>query len=1274
MPVRPIAPSGPSVGLLPSQLPAAAAIPNAFAGILAQRFHNFLLASGDKINWREVLNDKTVINSVTELYLGVGESFFNRPEALPFRITLANNGPHSNNLVDVTNVVVNHPADLKRVGYRPISATNYVLARVFDERDIQACFDIPTEVFNELIKLRAEKQQLDMAAERLPTDMSNASKATRLRAVEKAIQFADDTEARVTAMATRPAINAKFSLERGMPVQMVHAVEDAGFPYAMACVVNENATSIMDTGATPGDWVRSHNLQRELVNEYIDKTAASAFLLAKRPRRINDFVRQGRKSIQRIGPLKTPGATGPKDNIYITTGNVTVPVDGVIYLPSEVCEYLDTETEVEVLSGRLSTDQNVYYRTLDSFMGDRSNQHVIMAVEDNGTKERTFKSIMAEKGGAVLSPMTKRMTNEMEERESRSRGLFRLTEMAKAVMADPNMKPGEDNVFFRADIDETMSYVMVDDRACLLHPIENVQPRLNGPENPEGRSPSLTSYRAAYFHTTLGDMDRDNTRSRDYMAMLTGPGGAAGGPEFRRTDKSDADTFSIKSAYVSVPGINSRKSTFKFTPVNHMMTALANPTFYDADHHERCLNQMLTQYTLAPPKVQARIRDALAAARNANDLVEAVYDNWDCCTGIVGDGGAAAEQKLNDIELALLFDIRDRVRPGAAGQREFELRRRNRLIDLPLPDMTALHNNVAHFCASGVISEADLRTINARLITMRDEWDNVRMGPMARELTPANPEAHRGAVVAFAEGDDEIFTKLINGLKASFGKTIHETDNLNMASTLFSIRHAVNNNDGADRTQATSQWLLFKYCVAPVISKWTSALYGLPAPGNNNMLYDAVYSDVAVPIGRYAMYANDAALTPAGANTATASANAFHIATKTHGWSPLERVVALMLMFTNATPMGFKALTGAGYHPMVAVDFVMSARMHNARMLFTKSDAYKMVVEPGDIESDVQEDGTLACTFSCKMHAAPNTLGHAALVLDTTIGKMRQGTAYNKEPGDPLISSEFERTAEGTLQSLLAASPMLNRNKDVVREYCSDGVNVRAARRKMGGGGGHHAGEEFVAMVRRPAAASCGALLLHGINQAANRPLPDSKLTCWETMIDSRDRSTNTYASKWGGFEQLKRVPNDTPLGSSAFRFVTTNSRAAAGEDTACCTTRSLEYTFNLNNVKNGPFTPAETRHITATHIRNQPSSNDIELNYKETSCAPDRHDVLFRYGMSVCCSSTFNPKLIDSLTSAPMTKDVGQVCHTDKPYAFTVRSPYTPVRVVAPDFGAACQ
>ena len=1260
-PMRPVAPDGVGNGLLPSQMssPGSRAhlgLVNEFVTLVS----SYLGGPSDQVNMNAILNpDKKVINRLRTIYNAIREPFLSTTACVPYNVSYATNGPHTRNLVNQTTVITPLPAQLRRSGHRPPPSSQYVIEQHFTMRSLFQPFEVPGELVENVRKMRTRLKDYDI----LGASAGNGVELLKIR--EEVEHYVQEVIQYLESMLSMPAANAKESIEKGIVDQAILAVEETAMPLPLAEVVHRYSTSIADTGAKPGDWQLDQNMVKNLTNDTIQQHCERAYMLAKHPKTtLAEVIDVGRRTVNITLKFGRDVVVVDRDSQAI------FDVEGIIYVSEEASRFMHKSVEsggqkstLTLRNGQMISQKSIYFKPLSEFAKDQSNSHVIMLYDKDQHR-------LSKTSGNAIAKVSGDYPRSIHGDEERSQGFIELVNIGRRIMFDEDEAAvnGTDlpedlrHELSVVQTDIPVEFVVYDNKATI---ISTIYRKLAHTDDPHGRSPTLVSVKQQLFHVSVGDIDTNSKKVASWLEAVV-----TGSPDFKRGDVKD-DDFSMKTVHAYSPGLANEQYHFG---TNELISALCDPSLHSVTDLQNQLNAMLERASSVESSEYNYLKTLLRAKLTAAQWVSDLWKQWSKNRTNGGGLNAAGEKAASSLEMIDLtpFYNTDAERvPGGGNRYQFAFHHRSLFIGLPPPvrapqigrELVGLR--ATHFLAK----TATVQQIN-ELETVLTECMNDLMKNDVRTYTPHAEEAEDDRVPDLIVN---LCKTLVGLLKKFYGSLGYELSDI----TDLLFEYNVAKTREKDPAPRPDWWAVFKYAVAPVIGRFHNVKY------NGELKRETiVYDKVIFNDGHtedHALYDGDQFMIGTKTPRLIPSLNTHEYLVRS-GWPLIKQVAALMMQRTRLSPIGMAATIMTESHPMLTVDFVACMPVYNEQMIYTKPRAHEMIMSPGTMEGEMQDDSTCMAGIGCEIQTARNTLGAGAMVVQMVYPNPHAATTHVRANGTPIVSLDsIARTREGNLNTLLQT--MVKRNLDsktakMLRDHFT-GIADERERRHRGGEQAHlnrlDRVQEFVAMVRPCRQATHEPLPVMGIPKAANMPLSGSRKSPWETVLTSKDETINPYASQLGGYEFMRRVPNDTHIGHDRTFLLSTTCHKHI-EDDVSGSTRALEQIFNMNDAAAGCFTEADTQHMTTLCVPLRPSTTPVHIAHDKMK-APiasdqlDDYDVPAKYGMSIPLTYTTNPQRLEHI---PLSQAGGCIRFDGSSMNFTVCSPYTAAQVMKSPYGVS--
>ena len=1259
-PMRPVAPDGVGNGLLPSQMSAPGSrahqgLVNEFVTLVS----SFLGGTSDRLNINAILNpDKKVINRLRTIYNAIREPLLGSTACVPFNLSYTTNGPHTRNLVNQTTVVTPLPAQLRCSGHRPPPSSQYVIEQHYTMRSLFQPFEVPGELVENVRKMRTRLKEYDI----LGAGAGEGSELLRIR--EEVEHYVQEVIQYLESMMSMPAANAKESIEMGIVDQAILAVEETAMPLPLAEVVHRHSTSIADKGAKPGDWQLDQNMVKNLTNDTIKQHCERAYMLAKHPQTaLAEVIDAGRRTVNTALKFGQDVAVIDQDS------QAPFEVEGIIYISEEASRFMHKSVQsggqmssLPLRNGRMISQKSIYFKPLSEFAKDQSNSHVIMLYDkDQHRLNKTSGNALAK----VVSDYSRSISGD----EERAEGFIELVNIGRRIMFDED-HTAVDGTDLPEDLRHELSvvqtnipveFVVYDNKATIISTVYRKHAHL---DDPHGRSPTLVSLKHQLFHVSVGDIDINSKKAASWLEAIV-----TGSPDFKRGDVKD-DDFSMKTVHAYSPGLANEQYHFG---TNELISALCDPSLYSVTDLQNQLNVMLDRASAVESSqynyLKTLLRAKLTAAQWVNDLWKQWSKNRTNGGGLNAAGDKAASS-LEMIDLTPFYNTDAEQVPGGGNRYQFVLRHRTIFLGLPPPvrapqigrELVGLR--ATHFLAKTATVQ-QINDLEAKLTTLTNnlmKTGKLTYGELAEgEQVPAETV--------------NLCKTLVGLLKKFYGSLGYKLSDITDLMVEYNIAKTVDD----DATPRSDWWAMFKYAVAPVIGRFHNVKY-LGELTNEVIINEmVVFNDGHTE--DHALYDGDQFMIGTKTPQLIPSLNTHEYLVRS-GWPLIKQVAALIMQRTKLSPIGMAATIMTESHPMFTVDFVASMPVYNEQMVYTKPRAHEMIMSPGTMEGEMQDDSTCMAGIGCEIQTARNTLGAGAMVVQMVYPNPHAATTHVRTNGNPIVSLDsVARTREGNLNGLLQT--MISRNLDVdttkmLRDHFT-GIAVERERRHRGGEQPHlnrsDRVQEFVAMVRPCRQATHEPLPVMGISKAANMPLSGSRKSPWETVLTSKDETINPYASQLGGYEFMRRVPNDTHIGHDRTFLLSTTCHKHI-EDDVSGSTRALEQIFNMNDAAAGCFTEADVQHVTTLCVPLRPSTTPVHIAHDQmrapiASDQLDDYDIPAKYGMSIPLTYTTNRQLLERI---PLSQAGGSIRFDGSSMNFTVCSPYTAAQVTKSSYSGSAR
>ncbi len=1257
IPMRPVAPDGVGNGLLPSQMstPGSRAhlgLVNEFVTLLA----SYLGGPSDRLNINAILNpDKKVINRLRTIYNAIREPFLSSTACVPYNVSYATNGPHTRNLVNQTTVVTPLPAQLRRSGHRPPPSSQYVIEQHFTVRSLFQPFEVPGELVENLRKMRTQLKDYDI----LGASAGDGVELLRIR--EEVEHYVEQTTAYLEAMMSMPAANAKESIEKGIVDQAILAVEETAMPLPLAEVVHSYSTSIADKGAKPGDWQLDQNMVKNLTAETIRQHCKRAYMLAKHPQTaLAEVIDIGRRTVN------TTLKFGRDVVVIDRDGQGAYEVDGIVYISEEASRFMHKSLEsggqgstLPLRNGQMVSQKTIYFKPLNEFAKDNSNSHVIMLYEKDRHR-------LGRTSGSAIAKVTGDHSRSIQGDEERTQGFIELVNIGRRILLDE-----DERVVDGSDLPEDLrhelsvvqanipvEFVVYDNKATIISPIYR---KLAHTDDPHGRSPTLVSLKHQLFHVSIGDIDMSSKKAASWLEAVV-----TGSPDFKRGDVKD-DDFSMRSVHAFSPGLANEHYRFG---TNELISALCDPSLHSVTDLQNQLNAMLERASTVESSEYNYIKTLLRAKLTAAQYAENLWTTWSANRTNGGGLNAAGDKaacSLETIDLSPFYNTDVEQVPGGGDRYQFVFHHRTLFLGVPPPvrapqiGREVVGLRATHFLAkTGTVQQ--IHDLQTKLTTHMNNLITTDVKKYALE-----PDGE--GVEKVPEEIENLCKTLVGMLKKFYGSLGYALTDITDLTVKYDVLKTELDDDPKPRPD---WWAVFKYAVAPVIGRFHNVKY------SGKLKEHAIVRDMVVfnegHTADHELYNDEQFMIGTKTPQLIPSLNTHEYVVRS-GWPLIKQVAALMMQRTKLSPIGMAATIMTESHPMFTVDFIASMPVYNEQMIYTKPRAHEMIMSPGTMEGEMQDDNTCMAGIGCEIQTARNTLGAGAVVVQMAYPNPHAGTTHVRANGTPIVSLDsIARTREGNLASLLQT--MGKRNLDsktmkMLRDHFSGITSERERRHRAGDEASLNRSDrvqEFVAMVRPSRQATYEPLPVMGISKAANMPLSGSRKSAWETVLTSKDQTINPYASQLGGYEFMRRVPNDIHIGHDRTFLLSTTCHKHV-EDDVSGSTRALEQIFNMNDVSAGCFTEADAQHITTLCVPLRPSSTPVHITHDKmkvpiTSDQLDDYDVPAKYGMSIPLSYSTNPQRLEHI---PLTQAGGCIRFDGSSTNFTICSPYTASQVMTP-------
>ena len=745
-------------------------------------------------------------------------------------------------------------------------------------------------------------------------------------------------------------------------------------------------------------------------------------------------------------------------------------------------------------------------------------------------------------------------------------GLLTLTGEGEKLLAGQPLKnkggkstrPSKDDQYKLGTYDVTTkcSFVMYGDEAVIIFPAPEQMNTQSGLPDADGRSPSLVAREKVIFRASVGDINTDHDLLKSWAKFICEDRDRHLVPP----SVTASSYFSTKSVSIHTPAVSSQELTFGN---NELKTVMLDPTLYDPILLADAINANMTRIRQLRGSALKEVQFLDSALRNLVNI-SMKFDNhfknyFDKVQFNTIAQNPAALNTLSTMELTPFHTVvLKRVDGQPDGEYHVVFDKRPFYLTMPIIDANVIHLRACTFLNRTITISPDIRNLNNELNALVGKnvfTDNV----MTRaSLIDDDIQETTKAIKAVASKIYTLFSSWVEPRK------------MKDVNFLFSP-------GGNDETKT---WFLIKYVIVPIMTKGRVKFDSTSTQdaGAFINLDDDKVTNMADGDNWSTMFNSDNCQVTE-THKLVMSARTFWITTKSN-WPVVVQAAALLMEYWLITPLAMSAQIDMGINTGFAVDFIKEEVMYSEQVMYTRRNAFELILSPVGKTVQVGADDGIDILSSCQITTTRNTVGAGSVIANMVVPNPNAFPRSADRTRSPIISTDFiSRTRSSTLDTLMDELPNLTgQDKHEINKQMELPLKITQERNiALVDEGGDI--EQFVGILRPARTSTSDNIPLLG-RVADLIPAKMSNISGWTQFYSSSELSTNPYASNFGGFLAMRYTPSFTTLGEEGHSLLL-KTTSVIGDEIVCSTTDRLERLYNFNIDKH-TLTPEECNYISS--------------------------------------------------------------------------------------------
>lgn len=1084
------------------------------------------LSSGPvKIDWRSVLESPTACNNIVALHMGADDKLLNSPLSTSFNLF------YSPRLVpELYNEIIwkiIHAAPIVSDDKTPSPQSIVVVDRPYVLTKRGTGMVLPPAVVEAIQQLALKIHGTDVFGGRNNRPDSVDANADNI---------AEMMLAELEALISEYAGAMKASLDKGITREAYETIVRTAVPLALCAVMERHATSIASEVERTNDmnaWKRSELLRNQIVEEYVNEHVRRIYALPKDPAGfLNEFIERGTAHLQNL----TTRETRDRNTVILPQNTAFEKVDDPFEAPNPnflagvitVSEHMRRAlSHIAFLKhGTRVTRKPIYLQPGGAFRRDHAanRDRVAMIYDDTGNPIRRKASGQS----AIDIVMDSTPSGTARRRDA----LVRLTKLGEKVFGEAKYLPDEadekvhddreltfgrqsDNRLYDVTMTQPCIYIDTSRGAFVVDTSTEEVPKPGdldpGASYAAAYSPSMVHMVREMMRVSVGDL---NTKNQ----LHTGWARAVTDHVDDKVSYSPSVIFGTPSVETYTPGVELKR--YEFGPLE-LNTALLQPHLYRGAEYVEALNANLraanaiTNHRIRP--LRQLYENHLKNARDRDKLFEQYATNSSPNRGLNNLGETALE-KLITIEKIPFYDVT--AKNSDAGKYQFGVVRR--IYYGEIPDY-AMSRDVALIRGARLLAEASSKRV---LTGLADQLESAATAIMNADVNVIDFTNHKSIASRFRQ--------MLGNLYAGY----EEHKNIN--PLLY--------DDTGE--------LIFKFAMVPVLTTMRFKYEGKSIQRATDMGNMFTFYDTLKP------HEGDRVMNK------VMNYNVFRLATAQHV-SVLQRIAAIIQMFTYITPYAIHVTIETGTHLGFAVDFLRLQSVYSDTMILTTPHSHDMIVTGGDVRVDVCGDGAVRTNISCNMQTINNMVSGGGVAAMRANPNPQAASMASRSNGRPTISIDtISRSKEGRLSTIMskmenAKMPEIDRRTIEGQLKAQEYVRISRAQKGIS----YRREDEFVALLRPVHEPTHHPEPFMGRPRHLAVPLPGTIDEPFVRFCSSAIPTKNPYCSELDSLYQLLYRHNHTLVGprDDAFR-TTTLCHPINSAHPVCSTTLVLEQMFHMDS------------------------------------------------------------------------------------------------------------
>lgn len=1107
---------------------------------LANKVTQFAILSGNDTT-RNFLDGINICADNLVVFIGCETSLFNSSLGQCYNLSYSEMAMVEA-MFDRIHIVAATPARVSDVNQKPGRNISFVLKRMYqkttrDSSPISFTGDIVEKILSLISKYNAP--------DGLYNDYQSAPSIEAVKNSSGYSKVVEHVLKQVNKIFARDAALAKESVLSGINDEAVICLHFNGVPMSLWNAVETHTTNLLNAPHIT-HWETTHNLQTNLVKDYVSNYISDVFRLAKNPSElILDLINVGENAVKNSKNIDQMNVA----RVITPAGNI-LPLKAVILVSTQ--SHLFLKKNFPFLDGKMVSVKPTFVKP----------QEVLTQMDGVRKFYQMYTEEDVEKTAEGVENLVKEVIHKSGIPTSSGKGVLDLTALGLEVLKGTKIHdmPIESRrqryLLSLTRVIEDIKFIPTNDGVCAVYPVpEHVS--LDG-EDYYGRLPSLMHKKTVLFHTHVGDLRFTEDMYSWIKNVLT----------IKQTVANAHEAYSLQSVTAHTPDVDPQKLHFG---KREMLTVFLDPFLYDTTALKKSLQENFTNVERNKDSLVGLSKiyqQKMKAVIKREKLITNYYSNLTTEGEVVSDRGKNGLYLLKSIELHPYARL-----SISGGQIVRKLTFTPRFLQGEIPMFVQSHSAImvrglyflSRCFSPDQLMEAEAG-FNRHAFTNNGEIEIVLPNPENTSPPPGDQPFVFGPLI-------KLFT---DGMKM-FSTDEKQYPQLNWLYDVEENKNAL-------------ELRFVKYLFLPLLTKGRYCIGGKDTDDVGKVFVKDQY-----PTGMF-----DFDDTLAGFDGKMLSGNLYWVINKSN-LPNIAKLACMFMLYMKINPLSLKCQIQSECHPGLAVTFLRACEVHSEEMLYTIPNSMEMVLSPAGVIRRELEDKSVDYTIKTDLWTTRNTIGPASISVPCVFPNKNAAPGYTSTT--VITRDPYKFSAAGSLPNFVKNSEQIqNEHKEIILEQIEISTKPRGSCFSS-----KNAEINEIVPIIRPVRTPSGSLFnVLGRNKFDNIPLASQKQPGWVSFYSKIEESENPYFSELNSFYQTRFIPHNFSirLDLTEKRFInslslsTTNFPHTDGKQSMCFTTETIQEMCNLNEIEE-ILHPNEKNSITASLLKK--AANSIEKEVSST-------------------------------------------------------------------------